>query len=120
MVLQIALWEFALVIFLLVLTVLVILLIPVLLNFRKTLIKISTLTDNLNKELPDILADISEITYQASLTSGKINNVVEDIAEIEKKISSDIKEPLLQVVGALGGFLKAFQIFVTYFLRKKK
>ena len=113
-------WEIALVIFLLVLTVLVILLIPVLLNLRKTLIKISTLTENLNKELPDILADISEITYQASLASGKINNAVGDIAEMEKKISSEIKEPLLQVVGTLGGFLKAFQIFATYFLRKKK
>lgn len=113
-------WEIALVIFLLVLTVLVILCIPVLMNFRKTLIKVSTLADNLNEELPDILADISEITYQASLASGKINDAVGDLAEMEKKISSEIKEPLLQMVGTLGGFLKAFQIFVTYFLRKKK
>ena len=113
-------WEIALVIFLLVLTVLMILLIPVIINLRKTLTKISTLADNLNKELPDILADISEITYQASEVSEKINDTVGDITDIEKKISSEIKEPLLEVVGTLGGFLKALQIFATYFLKKKK
>jgi hypothetical protein len=45
---------------------------------------------------------------------------VGDITDIEKKISSEIKEPLLEVVGTLGGFLKALQIFATYFLKKKK
>ena len=80
----------------------------------------TVMADNLNKELPDILADISEITYQASEVSEKINDTVGDITDIEKKISSEIKEPLLEAVGTLGGFLKALQVFVTYFMKKKK
>jgi uncharacterized protein YoxC len=113
-------WEIALVIFLLVLTALVIILIPTVLNLRNTLKKASKLLENVNGELPDILADVSDITYRANIATEKIDKTVSNITEVEKKISAEIKEPLMEVVGSLGGFLKALQIFFTYFVKKRK
>jgi predicted PurR-regulated permease PerM len=111
-------WEIALVIFLLVLSVLIILLIPAVLNLIKTLARISELVENVNKDLPDILADISEITYQSSRASQRIHDAVDDIAAIERKVTREIKEPLLQAAASMGGFLKALQAFMTFFVKK--
>jgi len=113
------LWEYALVIFLLVLTVLVILLIPVVLNLIKTLSQASELIKSVNKDLPDILADISEITYQSSRASQRIHDAVDDIAAIERKVTREIKEPLIQAAASMGGFLKAIQTFLTFFMKKR-
>ena len=111
-------WEIALVIFLLVLSVLVILLIPAVLNLMKTLARISELLENVNKDLPDILADISEITYQSSRASQRIHDAVDDIAAIERKVAREIKEPLIQAAASMGGFLKALQAFMRFFIKK--
>jgi predicted PurR-regulated permease PerM len=112
------LWEYALVIFLLVLTVLVILLIPVVLNLIKTLSRASALIENVNKDLPDILADISEITYQSSRASQRIHDAVDDIASIERKVTHEIKDPLIHAAASIGGFLRALQTFLTFFMKK--
>jgi len=117
---MVSLWEAALVIFLIVLTVLVIILIPTVLNFRSTLKRVSKLLENVNKELPDILADVSDITYRTNVASEKIDRMVNDVSDVEKKISSEIKVPLLELIGTLGGFFKAMQILFTYFVKRKK
>jgi len=112
-------WEIALVILLLVLTVLVILLIPTVLSLLKTLAKISTLTDNINRDLPHILQNIDKLTDQASKASERISGAVGDIVEIEQKISNEIKQPVIEVAATLAGILKGLQTFITYFIRKK-
>jgi predicted PurR-regulated permease PerM len=117
---MVSLWEAALVLFLVVLTVLVIILIPTVLNFRNTLKRVSKLIENVNKELPDIMADINDITYRTNVASEKIDHIVNDVTNIEKKISAEIKDPLFELIGTLGGFFKAMQIFFTYFVKRKR
>jgi uncharacterized protein YoxC len=113
-------WEVALVIFLLVLTVLIILLIPTVVQFFKTLNKLSRTLDEVNRELPDILENIEEITDHTAQATKKINHTVDTIAEIEQKISDELKEPALEVIATLTGLFKGLQTFLTYFVRSKK
>ena len=113
-------WEIALVVLLVALSVLVILIIPAVLNLMKTLSKLSDTLDTVNKELPDILADVSEITYQASKTSERLHDAVDDIAQLERRVAHHVKEPMLEVAASLGGFLRALQAFLTYFVKKEK
>ena len=70
------LWELALVMLLLVLSVLVIYLIPAIINFNRLVKKISKTADVLNDDLPDILYDVSEITYNASHTTKSIGKTI--------------------------------------------
>ena len=112
-------WEYALVALLLVLTFFVILLVPTVMNLNRVLKKLNKTADTLNEDLPDILYDISEITYRTSKASEHIKNTIEDLSEIEKTITREIKEPIIETAASIGGFLKAVQSFVTYFVKKK-
>ena len=118
MVLQ--LWEVALVMLLLVLTVLALLLIPTILDLKRALSKISILAENLNHDLPDILHNISRISGQASRAGEKLGDAVEDLVEIERKISKEVKQPLLETAGTIAGILRGAQAFFTYFIKKHK
>ncbi len=113
-------WEMALAIFLLVLSVLVILLIPTVLNLNRTLSKLSHTLDTVNKDLPDIMVDISDLTYNAAFSSEKISDTIGDIAELEQKMSREIKRPLLEAAATLGGFLQGIQAFLNLVSRKIK
>jgi predicted PurR-regulated permease PerM len=113
-------WEMALTIFLLVLCVLVILLIPMVLNFNRTLSKLSKTLDTVNKDLPDIMVDLSDFTYNAANSSEKISETIGDIAELEHKMSQEIKQPLLETAATLGGFLQGLQAFLKLINRKSK
>lgn len=112
-------WEIALVIFLLVLTVLVILLIPTVLQFLHTLKKLSRTLDDVNKELPQILENLEEITDHTSRATRSINGAVDDVIEIQQKISDELKEPALETIATLAGLFRGLQTFLTYFVRKK-
>jgi predicted PurR-regulated permease PerM len=111
-------WEVALVVFLLVLSLLVLLLIPTVLQLRTTLSRISTLVENVNKELPKILGDVSLITHQASKATERIQNVVDDIVDIERRISHEIKRPAVEIASMIGGLLKGIQTILSFFSRK--
>lgn len=112
-------WEYALVVLLLVLSFLVILLVPMVMNMNRAIKKFSATLETLNKDLPDIMYDISEITYRASKATEAMNNTIDDIVEIEKNISKHVKQPLVDVAASFGGIIQAFQAFITYFIRKK-
>lgn len=110
--------ETALVILILVAAVLLILLIPTILELRKSLSRIARLADNLNKELPEILENVNAITKQVNSASHKINYAVDDIVEVERKISHEIKKPVLEAAASIAGFLKGVQSFLNYFMKK--
>ena len=113
-------WEIALVILLLVLTVLVILLIPTVVQFFRTLKKFSKTLDEINQDLPQIMENLEEITNHASRTTRRIDNAVDDVLDIQQKISDELKEPAIDTIATLAGVFKGLQTFVTYFVKKKR
>jgi len=112
-------WEFALVLLLLVFSVLVIYLIPTVINFNRAVKKVSKTIDLLNEDLPDIMYDISEITYSSSKASKQIGKTIDNLSEVEQTLSKELKKPLLETAASVGGLLQAIQTFVTYFIKKK-
>ena len=98
-------WEGAFVIFLLSLTVLVYLTIPVMLKLRESLKKANKTMDILNKDLPGIMDNLSEISGRVNKASSKLESTVEDIAELEQLISKEIKQPLQNIAQSIGMLL---------------
>ena len=113
-------WEIALTILLLILTVLVILLIPTVVQLYRTLKKFNKSLDEINHDLPQIMENLEEITDHASRASRRIDHAVDDVADIQQKISDELKEPALDTIATLAGVFKGFQTFVTYFVKKRK
>jgi uncharacterized protein YoxC len=89
------LWENALVILLLVLTVLVILLIPTVVQFYRALKKLNSTIDDVNRDLPQIMENLEEITSYTTRATRKINHAVDDVVDVQQKISDELKEPAL-------------------------
>jgi len=114
------LWEVALVILLLVLTVLVILLIPTVVRFFRILQKVSKTLDGINRDLPQIMENLEEITDHTARTTRGIDHAVGDVLEIQRKISDELKEPALDTIATLAGMFKGIQTFMTYFVKKHK
>jgi uncharacterized protein YoxC len=112
-------WEMALVLLILVAIVFLILLIPAVLELRKTLSRLSTLAENVNKDLPEILYNVRNISQNTTTATEKISTVVSDIAEFENKISQEIKEPAMEAAASIAGLLQGLQTFLTYFVKKK-
>jgi uncharacterized protein YoxC len=112
-------WEIALVIFLLVLSMLALLSIPVVLQLRSTLSKISSLVEGINKNLPNILNDVNQVTNQIAKAGWQIQNAVEDIVDIERRISHGIKRPAAEMASSLGALLKLIQTVLSLFSRRK-
>lgn len=113
-------WEIALVILLLVLTVLVILLIPTVVQFYRTLQKLNKSLDEINRDLPQIMENVEEITDYTSRATRRIDHAVDDVVEIQQKISDELKEPTLDMIATLSGVFKGLQTFVTYFVKKRR
>ena len=112
-------WEIALVIFLLVLSMLTLLLIPTVLQLRSTLSKVSSVLETVNKNLPSILQDVNQITNQAAKAGTQIQNAVDDIVDIERRVAHQIKRPVIELAATLGALLKAIQTLLSLFSRKK-
>jgi uncharacterized protein YoxC len=113
-------WEQALTILLLVLTVLAILMIPTVVQFYRALNKFNKTLDEINRDLPQIMENIEEITDHTSRASGRIDHAVNDVIDIQQRISDELKEPALDTIATLAGVFKGLQTFVTYFVKKKR
>jgi len=109
-------WEIALIIFLLSLTVLIYLLIPFIFKMKNTLSKLNITLDALNKDLPEIMNNVQEISQTVSSVSGKIEDTVDDVVELEKLVSKEIKEPLQNIANSIGMLL---QLINKLFDKKK-
>jgi predicted PurR-regulated permease PerM len=112
-------WEIALVILLLVLTVLIILMIPTAVQFLRTLQKFNKTLDEVNRDLPQIMEHLEEITDYTARASRRINHAVDDVVEIQQKISNELKEPALDTIATIAGMFKGLQTFLTYFVKKR-
>ena len=112
-------WEIAIIIFL-AMTVIIVMFIPLIIELRSTLKKISNLVDNLNKDLPGILANINKVTEHTTVASEKLNNAVGDIVEFEQKISNQIKQPILDATTTIAAVMRGLQAFLAYFIQKRK
>jgi ABC-type transporter Mla subunit MlaD len=112
-------WEIALVVFLLVLSMLTLLLIPVVLQLRTTLSKISALIEGINKNLPNILHDVNQVTTQVAKAGAQIQNAVDDIVDIERKISHRIKRPAADIAATLAALITSIQTILSLFSRKR-
>ena len=108
-------WEIATIIFL-AMTVIIVMFVPLIIELRSTLKKVSGLVDNLNKDLPDILANIKKVTEHTTVASDKLNNAVGDIVEFEQKISNQIKQPVLDAATTIAAVLPLY--FQLLFLSK--
>ena len=113
-------WEQALTILLLVLTVLAILMIPTVVQFYRALNKFNKTLDEINRDLPQIMENIEEITDHTSRASRRIDHAVDDVIDIQQRISDELKEPALDTIATLAGMFKGLQTFVTYFVKKKR
>ena len=103
--------------FMLSLTVLVIFIIPVVYKFRETLKGVNRTLDVVNEDLPDILANVHDVTDSVNSASKKIDKVVGDISELEQLILTDIKAPLQNIAKAITMLL---QLTNKLFDRRKK
>jgi len=113
-------WEIALVILLLVFTVLAILLIPTVVQFYRILHKFNNTLNEINRDLPQIMENLEEITDHASRATRRIDHAVDDVVDIQQRISDELKEPALDTIATLAGVVKGLQTFVAYFIKKKK
>jgi len=113
-------WELFLVLLLFALTILVIFLIPTILELRKTLANVAKLANNLNKDLPEILENVKIVSGHTTKATERINEVVADVADFERRISKEIKEPAFEAVASIAGLLSGIQTFLTYFVKRKK
>jgi predicted PurR-regulated permease PerM len=113
-------WEIALAFFLLICSILIIYLIPTLFEFKRTLTKISSVAETLNKDLPGILQNLNHLSSHATTAGEQLKGAVGDIVEFEQRISSEIKEPVLEAAATLAGLLRGLQTFMTVLAKKKK
>ncbi|HHE54699.1 MAG TPA: DUF948 domain-containing protein [Caldithrix abyssi] len=107
-------WEVAFVIFLLSLTVLVYLLIPVVLRFRDTLGRLNRTLVVLNDDLPEILKNVQSITERLDKVMKTAEDAVEDIAKIERTITKEIKEPLINIAQIIGTVIQLIERLLVW------
>jgi len=110
-------WEIAFVVFLISLTVLVYLTIPVVLRLKDTLKKANHTLDVLNKELPEIMENIADISDTLTSVTQKVESTVDDIVQLEQLVSKEIKQPLQNIANSIGMLL---QLANKLFEKKKK
>ena len=99
-------WEYALTILLLSLVVLIYLSIPVILKFRETLKKLNQTLDIVNSDLPEVMENVRDISESIYSISGKVEDTVEDIVELEQLFSKEIKDPLQNIANSIGMLLQ--------------
>lgn len=99
-------WEIVLTLFFLALIVLVVMLVPVVMQLRQSLTKFNQAMDTLNKDLPEVMSNVNDISKSLTVTSTKIENAADNFAEIERLITEQIKVPLRTIAQIIASLLK--------------
>jgi predicted PurR-regulated permease PerM len=110
-------WEIVLTLFFVALIVLVILLIPIVLQFRESLSKLNQTLDTVNKDLPQMMNNFTEVSKSLSVATVKIENAVDGFSELEKIVTEQIKVPLKTIANIISTLLK---LLTTLVGRKKR
>ncbi len=99
-------WEIALIVFFLSLTVLVYLLIPVVLKLKDTLQNVNKTLSIVNKDLPELMENVQDISVTLNTVSKKVETTVNDVVELEQLFSKEIKQPLQNIANSIGMLLQ--------------
>ena len=99
-------WPIVLTLFFLGLTILIILLIPVILQLRESLSKFNQTMDTLNKDLPTVMTNVSDVSKTLNLASVKIEGAVDNLSDLEKTINQQIRVPLKTIASIIATLLK--------------
>lgn len=110
-------WEIVLTVFFGVLIVLAGFLIPVVLQFRESLTKLNQALDTINKDLPIMMNNFTEVSKSLTVATVKIENAVDGFSELEKIITEQIKIPLKTIANIIATLLKLLTALVG---RRKK
>ncbi len=110
-------WEIVLTLFFVALIVLIILLIPIVLQFRDSLTKLNQTLDTVNKDLPQMMNNFTEVSKSLSVATVKIENAVDGFSELEKIVTEQIKVPLKTIANIISTLLK---LLTTLVGRKKR
>ena len=120
------LWEISLLIVAIAFLLLVIFLIPSLTQVRRTARSIEKTTATLHQSLPGILTNLDEITtHVASATNSvsqqvegvsgvvsKVREMVDDVADFEKTLRTEVESPIVEILGTLTGIVKGVRAFL--------
>ncbi len=109
------LWETALAFLLISLAVLAFQVIFLILRAKDTVKRLNTTLDVLNKDLPEMMENLTKISGSVAKSSERFETAIEDIAEIEQIVSKEIKDPLKNIAQALSTIL---QLANRIFFRK--
>lgn len=110
-------WEIVLTLFFVALIVLIILLIPIVLQFRDSLSKLNQTLDTVNKDLPQMMNNFTEVSKSLSVATVKIEKAVDGFSELEKIVTEQIKVPLKTIANIISTLLK---LLTTLVGRKKR
>lgn len=114
------LWETALAFLLISLAVLAFQVIFLILRAKDTVKRLNTTLDVLNKDLPEMMENLTKISGSVAKSSERFETAIEDIAEIEQIVSKEIKDPLKNIAQALSTILQlANRIFFRKSAKRK-
>ena len=111
------LWETALAFLLIALAVLAFQLIFLVLQVKDTAKRLKRTLEVVNKDLPEVMEHVTVITRTMASSSTKLETTVKDIAEIERIVSDEIKDPIKHIAQTVSTVL---QLVNRVFFRKKK
>jgi len=106
------LWPIVLTLFFLGLTVLIILLIPVILQLKDSLGRFNQTLDIVNKDLPTVMSNMSDVSKTVNLASVKIESAVDNFSDLEKTINQQIRVPLKTIASIIATLLKIMTTIV--------
>ncbi|MCK6619501.1 MAG: DUF948 domain-containing protein [Calditrichaceae bacterium] len=127
-------WEISTLIASIALLILVAFLIPAILQVRRTIKKMEDLSEKLDRDLPDILVNVREISanlsailqtgrYQAESLGEALDQVrgaMGDIVGFQRRVKREIESPLLRTVDFISAASRAVQTFLVVFLSHKR
>jgi hypothetical protein len=127
-------WEISLLIVSIAVLILVAFLVPAILQFRRSAMSLEAVTTKLDRDLPDILANLKEISINLSAmlatgrhhveslgeAVGQVTGAVDDMVGFQKRVKRQLESPLLQSLNMVSAVAKAAHSFLTVFLSYKK
>lgn len=127
-------WEISTLIASIAFLILVAFLVPTILQLRRTAKTIEDVSGALDKNLPDILANLREISINLSAilaagrhqveavgeTISQVKGAVDDVLDFQRRMKGHIESPLLHAVSTISAVSKAVHAFLLVFLRHKR
>ena len=127
-------WEISALIGALAILILVAFTVPAIIQLKRSLKKVEEVTADLNGHLPNIMANLDNITTDLSkiMTAGReqvkvletavedVKGLVDDVVGMERKIKRQLDSPLIRTIGTVAAAVKAAQVFMNVIGSRKK